>query len=146
MIRRPPRSTRTDTLFPYTTLFRSQWPGDVRVAVNISPALLRSADLPHTVISFLYSSGLTARRLELEVTESVFLEDNLQTSQILKELQRMGWRLALDDFGTGYSSLSYLRSYKFDTIKVDQSFMAGIHKSYEDRAIIQAVAQLARSL
>src|SRR3546814_21139976 len=125
MIRRPPRSTRTDTLFPYTTLFRSpvlgdispgefipiaesismigpisewvlaqacnaaaQWPGDVRVAVNISPALLRSADLPHTVISCLYSSGLTARRLELEVTESVFLEDNLQTSQILKEIGR----------------------------------------------------------
>src|SRR3546814_12163723 len=101
-----------------------------------------SSDL---VISCLYSAGLTARRLELEVTESVFLEDNLQTSQILKELQRIGLRLALDDFGTGYSSLSYLRSYKFDTIKVDQSFMAGIHKSYEDRAIIQAVAQLARS-
>src|SRR3546814_4901458 len=67
------------------------------------------------------------------------------TSQILKELQRIGLRLALDDFGTGYSSLSYLRSYKFDTIKVDQSFMAGIHTSYEDRAIIQAVAQLDRS-
>src|SRR3546814_9064535 len=114
MIRRPPRSTRTDTLFPYTTLFRSQWPGDVRVAVNISPALLRSADLPHTVISCLYSSGLTERRLELEVTESVFLEDNLQTSQILKELQRIGLRLALDDFGTGYSLLSYLGSYQFD--------------------------------
>src|SRR3546814_2911310 len=64
----------------------------------------------------------------------------------MKEVLRMGLRRALDDFGTGYSSLSYLRSYKFDTIKVDQSFMAGIHKSYEDRAIIQAVAQLARSL
>src|SRR3546814_10409111 len=89
----------------------AQWPGDFRVAVNISPALLRSADLPHTVISCLYSSGLTARRLELEVTESVFLEDNLQTSQILKELQRIGLRLALDDFGTGYSSLKIGRAH-----------------------------------
>ena len=124
----------------------AQWPEDIRVAVNISPALLRSGDLPRTVIACLYSSGLKARRLELEVTESVFLEDNLQTSQILRELQRIGLRLALDDFGTGYSSLSYLRSYKFDTIKVDQSFMAGIHKSYEDRAIIQSVAHLAAAL
>ncbi|MBB4639772.1 putative bifunctional diguanylate cyclase/phosphodiesterase [Rhizorhapis suberifaciens] len=124
----------------------AQWPDEIRVAVNISPALLRSGDLPRTVIACLYSSGLKARRLELEVTESVFLEDNLQTSQILRELQRIGLRLALDDFGTGYSSLSYLRSYKFDTIKVDQSFMAGIHKSYEDRAIIQSVAHLASAL
>lgn len=122
------------------------WPDDVRVAVNISPALLRSGDLPRTVIACLYASGLKARRLELEVTESVFLEDNLHTSQLLRELQRIGLRLALDDFGTGYSSLSYLRSYKFDTIKVDQSFMAGVHKSYEDRAIIQAVAHLASAL
>src|SRR3546814_19201820 len=90
-------------------------------AVNIPPSWLLSADLPLTVISVLDSSGLTARRLELEVTESVFLEDNLQTNQILKELQRIGLRLALDDFGTGYSSLRYLRSYKFDTIKVDRS-------------------------
>ncbi len=124
----------------------AQWPDDVRVAVNISPALLRAGDLPRTVIACLYASGLKARRLELEVTESVFLEDNIQTSQILRELQRIGLRLALDDFGTGYSSLSYLRSYKFDTIKVDQSFMAGVHKSSEDRAIIQAVAHLASAL
>src|SRR3546814_16313514 len=109
----------------------AQWPGDVRVAVNISPALLRSADLPHTVISCLYSSGLTARRLELEVTESVFLEDNLQPSQILKELQRIGLRLALDDFGTGYSSLSYLRSYTLTPIKVDQAISAGHPQRYE---------------
>src|SRR3546814_3546301 len=110
----------------------AQWPGDVRVAVNISPALLRSADLPHTVLSCLYSSGLTARRLELEVTESVFLEYNLKTTQILKELQRIGLRLPLVDFGPGYSSLRYLRSYKFDTLKVEQSFWAGIHKINED--------------
>ncbi|MBK5265468.1 MAG: EAL domain-containing protein [Alphaproteobacteria bacterium] len=124
----------------------AQWPDDVRVAVNISPALLRAGDLPRTVIACLYSSGLKARRLELEVTESVFLEDNTQTSQILRELRRIGLRMALDDFGTGYSSLSYLRSYSFDTIKVDQSFLAGIDKSFEDRAIIRAVAHLAREL
>src|SRR5690606_34214018 len=98
------------------------------------------------VLACLYASGLSAKRLELEVTESVFIDDNLHTSQLLRELQKIGLGLALDDFGTGYSSLSYLRSYRFDTIKVDQSFMAGIDKSYEDRVIVQSVAQLAGAL
>ncbi|MGV3770472.1 MAG: putative bifunctional diguanylate cyclase/phosphodiesterase [Sphingobium phenoxybenzoativorans] len=124
----------------------AEWPSDVRVAVNISPASLTSGELPRTVIATLLETGLPARRLELEVTESLFLEDNRHTSQMLRELQLIGLKLVLDDFGTGYSSLSYLRSYSFDTIKVDQSFMAAIGNSREDQAIIQAVSQIARTL
>ena len=122
------------------------WDDHVRVAVNISPALLKTDGLPRAVIGALLASGLAARRLELEVTESIFLEDSGRTNMILSELQRIGLRLALDDFGTGYSSLGYLRHYKFDTIKVDQSFMRGVGENPRDRAIAQSVAYLARSL
>ncbi|WP_445326713.1 putative bifunctional diguanylate cyclase/phosphodiesterase [Sphingobium sp. AN641] len=124
----------------------ASWPGDVRIAINISPASLKSSDLPANVIATLLETGLSARRLELEVTESIFLDDSGQTNAILRELQRIGLRLALDDFGTGYSSLSYLRSYRFDTLKVDQSFMAGVQDNREDRAIVHAIGHLARAL
>lgn len=123
-----------------------QWDDHVRVAVNISPALIKSDGLPRAVIAALMGSGLKARRLELEVTESIFLEDSGRTNLILSELQRVGLRLALDDFGTGYSSLGYLRHYAFDTIKVDQSFMRGVGENPRDRAIAQSVAHLARAL
>ena len=124
----------------------ASWPGDVRVAVNISPASLKSSELPSDVIAALLQSGLPARRLELEVTESVFLDDSGQTNAVLRELQRVGLRLALNDFGTGYSSLCYLRSYRFDTLKIDQSFMAGVSANAEDRAIVHAIGTLARDL
>jgi len=127
-------------------LAAASWPTDARVAVNISPASLKSAELPGSVIAALLESGLPARRLELEVTESIFLDDSGQANTILLELQRIGLRLALDDFGTGYSSLSYLRSYRFDTLKVDQSFMAGVSANAEDRAIVRAIGNLARDL
>ncbi|SCW87956.1 diguanylate cyclase/phosphodiesterase [Sphingobium faniae] len=127
-------------------LAAASWPTDARVAVNISPASLKSAELPGSVIAALLESGLPARRLELEVTESIFLDDSGQANAILRELQRIGLRLALDDFGTGYSSLSYLRSYRFDTLKVDQSFMAGVSANAEDRAIVRAIGSLARDL
>ncbi|WP_295187912.1 EAL domain-containing protein [uncultured Brevundimonas sp.] len=123
-----------------------KWPRDIRVAVNISPALLKTDGLPRSVISALLSSGLTARRLELEVTESIFLEDDRRTHLILNELRRIGLRLALDDFGTGYSSLGSLRTHEFDTIKVDQSFMKGVGENPRNRVIAQSVAQLARAL
>jgi EAL domain-containing protein (putative c-di-GMP-specific phosphodiesterase class I) len=123
-----------------------RWEDNVRVAVNISPALIKSDGLPRAVIAALMGSGLKARRLELEVTESIFLEDSGRTSLILSELQRIGLRLALDDFGTGYSSLGYLRDYAFDTLKVDQSFMRGVGEKGRDRAIAQSVAYLAHSL
>src|SRR3546814_16871302 len=80
-----------------------EWDDDVRVAVNISPVLIKSDGLPRAVIAALMRSGLKARRLELEVTESIFLEDSGRTNLILSDLQRIGLRLALDDFGTGYS-------------------------------------------
>ena len=123
-----------------------EWEDHVRVAVNISPALIKSDGLPRAVIAALMGSGLKARRLELEVTESIFLEDSGRTSLILSELQRIGLRLALDDFGTGYSSLGYLRDYAFDTLKVDQSFMRGVGEPGRDRAIAQSVAYLAHAL
>lgn len=122
------------------------WPNEVRVAVNISPASLTSGEMPRAIIATLLETGLPARRLELEVTESVFLEDNRHTHQMLRELQLIGLKLVLDDFGIGYSSLSYLRSYRFDMIKVDQSFMAGISESREDQAVVQAVGHIARAL
>lgn len=124
----------------------ASWPGEVRIAINISPSSLKSQDLPAYVIAALLETGMPARRLELEVTESIFLDDSGQTNTILRELQRIGLRLALDDFGTGYSSLSYLRSYRFDTLKVDQSFMAGVSAHVEDRAIVRAIGNLARDL
>ncbi|KQN05037.1 histidine kinase [Sphingobium sp. Leaf26] len=122
------------------------WPGEVRIAINISPASLKCTELPANVIAALLESGLPARRLELEVTESIFLDNSGQTNSILRELQRIGLRLALDDFGTGYSALSYLRSYRFDTLKIDQSFMAGVSANAEDRAIVRAIGNLARDL
>ncbi len=124
----------------------AEWPDDIRVAVNMSPALLKSADLPHAVIGHLMANGLSARRLELEVTETVFLDKQPQTSAMLLELRQIGLRLALDDFGTGYSSLSYLSSYAFDTIKVDQSFMKNVRNSPENQAVVRAVAYLAQQL
>lgn len=124
----------------------AQWPGEVRIAINISPASMKSGDLPAHVISALLESRLPARRLELEVTESIFLDDNGHTHQMLRDLRRIGLRLVLDDFGTGYSSLAYLRAYRFDGIKIDGSFLAGVHASREDMAIVHAVGHLARTL
>lgn len=122
------------------------WPADVRIAVNISPASMKSDALPGHVVAALMAHQLPARRLELEVTESVFLDDDGHTHQMLRDLRRLGLRLVLDDFGTGYSSLAYLRAYRFDEIKVDGSFMAGVHASREDKAIVEAVAHLAGTL
>ncbi|BAV64392.1 putative bifunctional diguanylate cyclase/phosphodiesterase [Sphingobium cloacae] len=136
----------TSWVVRHACLAAASWPTDARVAVNISPASLKSAELPGSVIAALLESGLPARRLELEVTESIFLDDSGQANAILRELQRIGLRLALDDFGTGYSSLSYLRSYRFDTLKIDQSFMAGVSANAEDRAIVRAIGSLARDL
>ncbi|MPT47654.1 MAG: EAL domain-containing protein [Sphingobium sp.] len=122
------------------------WPEDVRVAVNISPISLRSGELPSAIISALLESGLAPSRLELEVTESIFLHDDGQTHQMLQDLQKIGLRMVLDDFGTGYSSLSYLRSYRFDSIKIDRCFLRGIVTSREDQAIVRAVGHMADAL
>ncbi|NNC71927.1 MAG: EAL domain-containing protein [Sphingomonadaceae bacterium] len=122
------------------------WPSHINVSVNISPALLKQTELPVTIIETLVNTGMVARRLELEITESVLLDKSPNTNSLLKQLQKMGLRLCLDDFGTGFSSLTYLRSWEFDTIKIDKSFTRNITESTTDQKIIKAVVQLARSL
>ena len=125
----------------------ASWPGDMRVAVNVSPIQFANADLPKVVAQALAAAGLAPDRLELEITESVFLGDSAATSQMFKALKDLGVRLALDDFGTGYSSLAYLQSAPFDKIKIDQSFVrdATIPGS-RNGAIIAAIVALAEAL
>jgi EAL domain-containing protein (putative c-di-GMP-specific phosphodiesterase class I) len=121
------------------------WPSDVRASVNLSACQFTAGDLTTTVRKALADSGLPARRLELEITESVLLDrssDNLATLHALRDL---GTRIAMDDFGTGYSSLSYLRSFPFDKIKIDQSFVKNI-KERDAREIVRAIANLGRTL
>ncbi len=123
------------------------WPESTKVAVNISVDQLTSPNFMDMVVSALHDSGLPAWRLELEVTESIFLRDGGHAVQILDRLRKMGIKLSLDDFGTGYSSLGYLRNIRFDTIKVDRSFVQGAAKAKaESIAIIRAVVALADAL
>jgi EAL domain-containing protein (putative c-di-GMP-specific phosphodiesterase class I) len=122
------------------------WPDNIKVAVNLSPIQLRYSDLCAIVTSALSDSGLAARRLELEITESVLFEANSVSVNVLKLLQKMGVRLALDDFGTGYSSLSYLRKMSFNKIKIDRSFVQDLPNDKGCLAIIRAVIGLGGSL
>ncbi|MEA3003544.1 MAG: hypothetical protein QOH81_2332, partial [Sphingomonadales bacterium] len=122
------------------------WPEEVSVAVNMSPALLKDLHLSHMILSALYTSGLQARRLELEITESVLLEENAQSNALIREFQKIGLKLSIDDFGTGYSSLTYLKKYAFDKIKIDTTFIADVTRSREARAIINALVGLAAEL
>jgi len=118
----------------------------VRVAVNVSAVQFRHGGLLPDVLAALQASGLPARRLELEITESVVLQDTQQALATLHELRSRGVRVALDDFGTGYSSLSYLRIFPFDRIKVDGSFVRDAESNPGTRAIIRAIADLGRGL
>jgi diguanylate cyclase (GGDEF)-like protein len=123
----------------------THWPSDVRVSVNLSACQFRAGDLIGMVRKALADTGLPARRLELEITESVLLDgsgDNLATLHALRDL---GAKIAMDDFGTGYSSLSYLRSFPFDKIKIDQSFVKNIDQR-DAREIVRAIANLGRTL
>ncbi|WP_448996189.1 putative bifunctional diguanylate cyclase/phosphodiesterase [Novosphingobium sp.] len=122
------------------------WPGDISVAVNISPRQLTSDGLTTCVAQALAQSGLPASRLELEITESVFIGDVEKTLKILHSLKALGVRVALDDFGTGYSSLSYLRSFPFDKIKIDQSFVRAMGEGGSANAIVRAITTLADAL
>ena len=122
------------------------WPDEMKVAVNLSPVQFRSRGLVATVMSALANSGLPASRLELEITESVLLDDNAVNIKVLHELRALGVRIAMDDFGTGYSSLSYLRSFPFDKIKIDRSFVADLTDHGDALAIVKAVASLGASL
>jgi diguanylate cyclase (GGDEF)-like protein len=123
-----------------------QWPDNIRIAVNLSPVQFKHRNLPQQVLSALAASGLAPDRLELEVTETVLLADNELTLKTLHQLRDLGVRISMDDFGTGYSSLSYLRSFPFDKIKIDQSFVRDIATREDSLAIIRAVIGLGRSL
>ena len=122
------------------------WPGDVRVAVNLSPVQFKSRDLLGLVKSALADARLPATRLELEITESLLLAENDANLKVLHDLRAMGVRISMDDFGTGYSSLSYLRSFPFDKIKIDRSFMRDLTSRGDSQAIIKAVIGLGQSL
>jgi diguanylate cyclase (GGDEF)-like protein len=124
----------------------SEWPGHLRVAVNLSPVQFSAPNLYDTIAGILSASGLAPDRLELEITERVFMENSERTLAILHQLKSLGVRIAMDDFGTGYSSLSYLRSFPFDKIKVDRTFISGVVEGVEHAAIVQAVVGLARAL
>ena len=123
----------------------ANWPDDVRVAVNLSPVQFKADGLVDAVSAALASSGLRPDRLELEVTESVLLLETKSVLRIFKQLRALGVRLAMDDFGTGYSSLAYLRSFPFDKIKIDQSFVRAIRND-DCLAIVQATVALATKL
>jgi diguanylate cyclase (GGDEF)-like protein/PAS domain S-box-containing protein len=123
------------------------WPSDIRIAVNVSAEQLLDSSFVSTVLSALSQAGLSPQRLELEVTESLFMSEGTQAVAVLEKILALGVRLALDDFGTGYSSLGYLSKTKFSTIKVDRSFVQGAAKKLpESIAIIRAVVALADSL
>ncbi|MBM6576292.1 EAL domain-containing protein [Microvirga sp. SRT01] len=125
----------------------ARWPDDIRVAVNVSPDQLQNPGFVTTVTSALAGSGLSAGRLELEVTESVFMHEGLGAIKTLERVLDLGIRLSLDDFGTGYSSLGYLSRTRFSSIKIDRSFVQAAAKGVREAvAIISAVVALAKSL
>jgi diguanylate cyclase (GGDEF)-like protein len=122
------------------------WPEGVRVAVNVSPAQLKSGKLADTVMAALDKSGLAPNRLELEITESVLLANTQATLVVLNQVRALGVRIAMDDFGTGYSSLSYLRAFPFDKVKIDQSFVRDLDSKADSSVIVGAIIGLCKSL
>ncbi len=122
------------------------WPVPARIAVNISARQLRSRSFPSIVVNVLGTTGLAPERLELEITESVLLNDDEETRATLMQLKALGVKISMDDFGTGYSSLSCLRSFPFDKIKIDQSFVRPMLHSDESASIVHAIVELAQSL
>jgi len=124
----------------------ASWAPGNKVAVNLSPVQFTHANLPKLVHEALLETGLSAGRLELELTESTIIKDRARSLHILRQIKALGVTIALDDFGTGYSSLDTLRAFPFDKIKLDRSFMSEIETSPQARAIIRAVMALSRSL
>jgi diguanylate cyclase (GGDEF)-like protein len=124
----------------------AQWPKDVTVAVNLSPLQIRAPGAALGILNAIRDAGLEPHRLELEVTESLFIEDNESTARFMEELAGHGVRFALDDFGTGYSSLGYINQYPFKKIKVDRSFVSGPNIGKKSDAIIRAVAEMGSTL
>src|SRR5690348_7829435 len=122
------------------------WPGQIRVAVNVSPVQFHRGALQETILRVLATTGLAPDRLEIEITESIFLEGSETTLRLLHALRALGVRVALDDFGTGYSSLSYLQSFPFDKLKIDRSFIHNLLTREGATAIVHAITELANAL
>ena len=124
----------------------AKWPSNVRVAVNLSPIQFRNRHLTEQVVAALELAKIGAERLEVEITESALLAESELTLKTLHQLRDIGVRISMDDFGTGYSSLSYIRSFPFDKIKIDQSFVRDLASREDSLAIVKAVIGLGRSL
>ena len=124
----------------------AQWPEPLFVSVNLSPTEFKRGNLVERTQQALNSSGIDPARVELEITESVMLEDATGALEVMRTLKQLGIRIAMDDFGTGYSSLSYLRAFPFDGLKIDRSFLTRLEESDDDKAIIQAIVGLGRAL
>ncbi len=123
-----------------------RWPDHITVAVNLSPIQFRNDNLIQTVVAALTDSGLEAGRLELEITESVLLDAGAHTASTLLALKKLGISIAMDDFGTGYSSLSNLRSFPFDKIKIDRSFIRELTLHSESLSVVRLITALAQTL
>ncbi|GAB1582505.1 putative bifunctional diguanylate cyclase/phosphodiesterase [Phyllobacterium phragmitis] len=124
----------------------ASWPAPLMVAVNVSPVQFRSGGLFQAIEDALRASGLAPDRLEIEITESVLLDDSADHLALLRQLRERGVRIALDDFGTGYSSLHYLKQFPFNRLKIDRSFVREIDNSPESLAIVRAIIGLGASL
>ncbi|MCJ2090118.1 EAL domain-containing protein [Methylobacterium sp. E-005] len=122
------------------------WARPLGIAVNLSIAQFRQSDLPEFVRSVLAETGLDPRRLELEITESLFLEDTTRARRVLQNIKTHGVRIAIDDFGTGYSSLLTLQSFAFDRLKIDRTFIGQIGITHKGMTIVKAIIALGQSL
>ena len=122
------------------------WPDGIKVAVNLSAAQFRGGALFDVILCALVESGLPPERLELEITESLLLENKENHRVVIQQLKNIGVTIVLDDFGTGYASLSYLTTFPFDKIKIDQSFTQGLSSRVDCAAVVASVISLARSL
>jgi diguanylate cyclase (GGDEF)-like protein/PAS domain S-box-containing protein len=126
--------------------WREQTGMKIGIAVNVSPRQFRDPAFVQTVMQALEQSGLEPDQLELEITERLILDNTIETADILRELDQSGIRLSVDDFGTGYSALSYLKSYPFDTLKIDKSFVQDVIKENDDASLVRAIINMAHSL
>ncbi|OQR36575.1 diguanylate cyclase [Pseudomonas sp. Bc-h] len=126
--------------------YAAQWPAHLFVSVNLSPAEFKRGNLIARVQQALDESRIAPSRVEFEITEGVMLEDAVGALEVMHKLKRLGVRIAMDDFGTGYSSLSYLRTFPFDGLKIDRSFLTRLGESEDDQTIVQAIVGLGKAL
>jgi EAL domain-containing protein (putative c-di-GMP-specific phosphodiesterase class I) len=119
---------------------------DIGISVNVSPRQFRDPGFNNVVMNALKRTGLSPQLLELEITERLILDNSIETAEILRQLDQAGIKLSVDDFGTGYSALSYLKSYPFDTLKIDKSFVQDLMKNPEDASLVRAIINMAHSL